>query len=315
MIDIKVVLMGRFAVWCGERPTEALNNRRARELLSYLLLHRGRPLLRESLAGVLWEDAPPDQARKYLRQALWLIQAVVQDGGGTDPGEGLQADAEWIQFDVCAGWEADVVRFEEATHRCHGIPGSFLDDLQCRVLERAVSSCRGQLLEGWYKDWCVFERERFENDLYAALEKLTACYQHRRDTERGLECARRILAIDPANEMARCHVMQLHMIAGNRTEALREYERCEMALKKELGVGPSSSTRALNQSIRDDRWNEFETSTSVTAGTRDDAHKHLMHLMKYVQKAKIALSEIEARVGRELPSGTPDAGLPELGGD
>lgn len=84
MPDMIIRLFGRFEVCCSGQPNAGLNARRARELFSYLLLHRNRPQQRETLAGLLWEDASPEQARKYLRQALWQIQTTLHaDGSGS----------------------------------------------------------------------------------------------------------------------------------------------------------------------------------------------------------------------------------------
>jgi DNA-binding SARP family transcriptional activator len=43
--------------------------------------------------------------------------------------------------------------------------------------------------------------------------------------------------------------MRLHQLAGNRTGALRQFERCRTALDEELGVGPGRLTRSLYEEI------------------------------------------------------------------
>lgn len=253
MVALTIRLFGRFDVFCGEQAKPALNNRAARELLCYLVLHRNHPQRRETLAGLFWEDSPPTHARKYLRQALWQIQSALRplaDCGGIQL---LEVDPEWIQLNSCDQLQVDVAQFEEAMRCCHGIPGAQLDDISRRRLEDAVCLYRGDLLEGWYQDWCLFERERFRNELLDALEKLVCWCESRYDSERGLAHAKRMLAVDPAREQVYRHVMQLHVLAGNRTQALREFQRCERVLMQELGVKPSQQTRALHESIRDAR--------------------------------------------------------------
>ncbi|MDQ1812056.1 BTAD domain-containing putative transcriptional regulator [Massilia sp. CCM 9210] len=253
MVALTVRLFGRFGIFCGDQANPALNNRAARELLCYLVLHRNHPQRRETLADLFWEDSPPEQARKYLRQALWRIQSAlrpVADCGGV---QALEVDPEWIQLNSCDQLQVDVAQFEEAMRCCHGIPGAQLDDIARRRLEDAVGLYRGDLLEGWYQDWCVVERERFQNELLDALEKLVCWCESRHDSERGLAHAKRMLALDPAREQVYRHMMQLHVLAGNRTQALREFQRCERVLMQELGVNPSQQTRALYESIRDGR--------------------------------------------------------------
>ena len=56
--------------------------RKARALLAYLALHPGRPVSRERLTGLLWGDRPDIQARASLRQAVFELKHLAQDGRG-----------------------------------------------------------------------------------------------------------------------------------------------------------------------------------------------------------------------------------------
>lgn len=307
MVALSVRLFGRFGAWCEDQPAQGLNARRAREVLSYLLLHRDRPHLRETLAGLLWEDAPPAQARKYLRQAVWQVQTALHLDAETNDAHQLQVDSEWIQLNSCSQLEVDVARFDDATRNCHGIPGSRLDDQQRQLLEDAVHLYRGDLLEGWYQDWCLLERERLQNALLDALEKLVACCEARSDCERGLAHAKRMLAIDPAREQVHCHIMRLHMLAGNRTQALREYQRCEKVLKQELDVTPSASTRALHQSIREGQGDSaWLDPNQMHTGTGEFPLNRLPALVDYLERLQSTFAGIAARLRQEFPS--PDSG-------
>jgi DNA-binding SARP family transcriptional activator len=303
MVALTIRLFGRFGAWCADQPVQGLNARRAREVLSYLLLHRNRPHLRETLAGLLWEDAPPVQSRKYLRQAVWQIQAALQLDGEAGESHPLQVDPEWIQLNSCRQLEVDVVRFDEAAVRCHGIPGSRLSDAERQQLEDAVALYRCDLLGGWYQDWCLFERERFQNALLETLEKLVACCEARGDSERGLAHAHRMLEIDPAREQVHCHIMRLHVLAGNRTEALREYQRCEKVLMQELNVKPSESTRALHESIRDGHCDTAWLGSNPThaSGTANFPLDRLPALVEYLERMQSTFAGIAARLRQEIP--------------
>jgi DNA-binding SARP family transcriptional activator len=303
MVALNVRLFGRFEAWYEGQPVQGLNARRAREVFSYLLLHRDRPHLRETLADLLWEDAAPAQSRKYLRQALWQVQAALQfDEEGSDL-HALQVDPEWIQLNSCSQIEVDVARFDEATRGCYGIPGSRLSDAQRQQLEGAVDLYCDDLLGGWYQDWCVFERERLQNAFLEALEKLVSCCEARGDSERGLAHAHRMLAIDPAREQVHCHIMRLHVLAGNRTEALREYQRCEKVLMQELAVRPSESTRALHESIRsgqcDSTWLGYNPIDA--AAMANLPLDRLSALVEYLEQMQSTFAGIVARLRQDMP--------------
>lgn len=310
MAALQVRLFGRFDLDRGHAPVPVLPARRARELLSYLLLHRDHPQRRELLAAQLWEDAPPAQAGKYLRQSLWQLQTALRHAlDGDDATSLLEVDPEWIQLNSCEELEADVIGFESAARHCHGIPGLRLDETRRRELEDAVSLYRGDLLEGWYQDWCLFERERLQNDYLDLLEKLVCACEARCENELGLVHARRILALDPAREQVHRHVMRLQHQAGNRTGALREFQRCERVLREELGVAPSHQTRALYEAIRDGRAVQPEgpadtRPVALPASPGSD-------LAELLVRARDLFSSIEARLRDEIAAPGQSADKPD----
>jgi DNA-binding SARP family transcriptional activator len=321
MITLTVRLFGRFGIRSERHSSVGPGARRAREVLSYLLLYPDRAHRREKLADLLWEDTPPEQARKCLRQALWQIQAALQredDGSGRFP---LEVDPEWIQLHSCNALQVDVHRFESAIHCCHGIAGPQLDDYQRHSLEDAVQLYRGDLLEGWEQGWCLAERERLQNELLDALDKLVTGCEARHDSERGLGYARRMLAADPAREQAHCHLMRLHLLSGNRTEALRAYQCCERLLMQELGVRPSEATRALHESIREGRsdspWSELALLDGAMASPMGllgadwggEASGRLPALADHLARVQSTLARIEARLRQEMSRGDEAGGL------
>ena len=301
MAFVRVRLFGRFDASCQGQPNTALNARRARELLSYLVLHRSQPQKRETLAGLLWEDTPPEQARKYLRQSLWQVQTALSLDADEATGCILEVDSDWIQLNACDHLNIDVTRFQEALCRCRGVAGAQLDDVARQLLEEAVGLYRGELLEGWYQEWCLFERERLQNELLDALEKLVCCCEARCDSERGLAHARRMLLIDPAREQVHRHLMRLHLLAGNRTEALRAFQRCEKVLLQEFGVKPSHQTVLLHESIRDERVDLH--GLPAIEGSSPGASDQVPDIMDMFRRAQSLLADIERRLRK-------DAGAP-----
>ena len=64
-----------------------------------------------------------------------------------------------------------------------------------------------------------------------------------------MQAAEDALALEPLRESTYQRLMQVHAGAGNRAEALTVYERCRRLLDQELGVPPSSETRAVHEQI------------------------------------------------------------------
>jgi DNA-binding SARP family transcriptional activator len=244
-----------FRKLAAERDGELLSDfeSKAQELLSFLLLYRQRPHLREALASVLWPESDPAQSKKYLRQALWQLQSAVDPPAGPQSGHLLLVESDWIRIDPAADVWVDVAHVEEAFTRTQGVPGHQLGGLHVQALRTAVSLYQGDLLEGWLQDWCLFERERLQNIYLTLLDKLMAYCEAQHQYDEGIGYGASILRLDRARERTHRRLMRLYARAGDRTAALRQYERCVATLAEELDVPPSQRTTILLERIRADR--------------------------------------------------------------
>jgi DNA-binding SARP family transcriptional activator len=226
-----------------------LEARKVQELLCYLLLHRQRPHYREALAGLLWADCSIAQSKSYLRKALWQLQTALDV-----PTEAavrlLTLDEEWIQINPAADLWLDVAEFETAYAGSKGIQGSALTAAQMKALRHAVGLYEGDLFEGCYQDWLLFERERLQQMYIAMLDKLMGYCETQGLYEEGILYGTHVLSYDQARERTHQRLMRLYYLAHDRTAALRQYDRCVAILMRELGVGPDEHTTALYEHIR-----------------------------------------------------------------
>lgn len=246
---LEVRLFGKFSVRHKDRELEGFDSRPVQQLFSYLLIHRRHHHHRETLAGFLWDASSTAQSKKYLRQALWQLQTAFDDSGLPSP---LDSDPEWIRLKPDTDLFLDVAAFEATFRKARGFHGRELPRPIIQELEACVEHYRGELLEGWYQDWCIFERERLQNIYLAVLDKLTDAHEDRGDYEIGLTYAMRILRYDRARERTHRRLMRLYYLAGDRTAALRQYATCVAALEEELGVAPARRTKILLERIRGD---------------------------------------------------------------
>lgn len=250
MSRLNISLFGKLDIRVDNQPITTLDKIKVQELLCYLLLYRQRTHTRESLAGLLWQYAQPKQARCYLRKALWQLQSALESEESLAECQILAVDAVWIGINPLAALLLDTAVVEKAYNGCEGIPGRQLNEEQVNRLKQAADVYKGDLLEGWYEDWCVYERERMQRMYLIILDKLVESCIARGEHERGLSFGNRILDYDVAHERTHRHLMRLHYLAGDRTNALRQFEKCEALLQKELGVSPSKRTVTLYHQIQ-----------------------------------------------------------------
>lgn len=249
MALLRTRLFGKFRADIDDRELSGLGSSHTRELICYLLVYRHRPHPRETLASLFWDTESTAQARKKLRQALWQLQAILAAHTAGGEQAWLEIDPEWVGLNAQAELWIDVAEFETAFRTVQGVYGRDLQPGQVSRLEEAVRLYRGDLLEGWYQDWCLYERERLQQMWLAILDKLLAYCEAHGLYEDGLAYGSLALRCDRAREKTHRRVMRLHYLAGDRTSAVRQHQRCVASLEHELGVSPSERTQALHRRI------------------------------------------------------------------
>ena len=310
MSVLSIHLFGKFSVQAGGRSLEGLEACKVQELLSYLLVRRERPHTRESLAGLLWGETSTEKSKKYLRQALWHLQSALE-GGGAGGGGGvgvdesgalLSAGHDWVRLNAdTAGVWLDVEVFERAFARAQGKAGRELDEETKRVVEQAVELYRGDLLEGWYQDWCLYERERLQNIYLVMLDKLISYCEAHREYEMGLLYGSIILRHDRAHERTHRRLMHLLHMSGDRTAALRQYERCVAALREELDVAPDRRTLALYQQIRLDQLEERVSPVEAEAEAKTHTPAVLLpEVLGRLQQLQRIMSDVQRRIQQDI---------------
>jgi len=286
-------LFGKFTVHRDAELVKGLDGAKEQELLSYLLVRRDHCHPREALAALLWGDSSTEKSRKYLRQALWHVQTVLEDHHTSGPPL-LSVAHDWVQLNLNSDTMLDVAVLEQAFAAARGISGEDLDRAAAEMLKSAIDLYRGDLLEGSYQDWCLFERERLQNMYLSILEKLMVFSKAHHDYEAGQGYASTILRFDPARESTHRQLMHLYCVAGNRTAALRQYERCVRALAEELEVKPQRSTILLYEKIRADQLDSSPAGEPLTQVSA------LQEALGHLKRFQGVLSLVQRKLQRDI---------------
>ena len=297
MSVIRFQLFGKFSARRDELALKGLDASKDQELLSYLLLRRDHSHPRETLAGLLWGDSSTNRSKKYLRQSLWHLHAALE--AGTIDRHVLLVEHDWVQINLQSELSLDVAEFEQAFTTTQGVPGKGLDSPHAQMLKDAVELYKGDLLDGWYQDWCLFERERLQNMYLHMLDKLMSYSQEHKEYETGQGYGSTILRYDRASERTYRRLMHLQYMAGDRTGALRQYERCVAALDEELGVKPERRTKALYENIRADG---IEKAASGVGQPASVPGATLPEVLGRLKKLQMILGAVQKRVQRDIQS-------------
>ena len=314
MSKLSIHLFGKFFVRRNEQVLEGFESRKVQELFCYLLLHRNNSLPRETLASLMWPDTTTAQSKKKLRQTLWHLQSALASQTDAVHDRALLVEPERVRINVEADLWLDVAVFEKTFEFVQSIAGQELDSQKVLALQNAVQLYQGPLLEGCYEDWCLYERERFQNMHLVMLEKLMSYCEVHHDYDAGMFYGTRIISCDRAHERTHRHLMRLHYLNGDRVAALRQFEQCAAILDQELGVKPSKRTIALYKQILTEQLVEPEpTSTPAEAQPASELSTsplietlgHLAQLREFLANLQNQVQQSIQKVERALNNSNP----------
>jgi DNA-binding SARP family transcriptional activator len=298
MATLCVQLLGKFCVRRDSRILLGFDVRKVQELFCYLLLHRNRPHPREVLADVLCADAPPLQAKKILRHSLWQLQVALGDQADLGDDRVLLVEPDWIQFNTAAQHWLDVGVLEHAFSIVRDIWGQQLDPLKVQKVREAIQLYHGDLLEGWYHDWCLLERERLQGIYLALLDRMMDYSEVCGEYEAGQTYGAEILRYDLAREHTHRRLMRLYYLSGNRTAALRQFERCTTALHDELGARPAKRTVELYKQISaDEGFGETYTAENEHMDGELAPSTSLLDTLRSIQQV---LGDVQRRLNASI---------------
>ena len=245
MVELR--LFGHPELRVQGRPLVLPLPHKALALLYYLALAE-QPVGRETLATLLWPEAPTPTAKHSLRNLLSVLRKAVGDGLAiTHRTVALQA--EHIQ-------SIDVVTFQQGVAAMQNVQAR-AQSPDLALWQATLDLYRGEFLAGFYihqsepfEEWTTLRREYLRKQLITNLLALSEAYAATAATEPALACLDRLLEIDSQNEAAYARQIQLLLTVGRRTEALQRYERYRKMLADEFNMTPSPALTALLTELR-----------------------------------------------------------------
>jgi DNA-binding SARP family transcriptional activator/tetratricopeptide (TPR) repeat protein len=274
---VGIAMLGRFEVVVDGAVVapRGWTRRHAALLVKVLALSPGHRLHREQVIDLVWphdslDDAAPKlhKAAHYARKATGCTSAIVlrDDTVVLFPGADVVVDA--LVFDELAR--------------------GAVADRDVDAAERALGIYTGELCpDDIYDDWAAVRREQLRVRRLELL-RIAGRWQELAD-------------LDPGDERAHLELMRRHAANGDRHAALREFERLDRNLRRELGVAPGAEARALRDRLLADK---SPAAASARALVGRDAE------LAAVERALLDASTGRART--VLVSGPPGIGKSAL---
>jgi DNA-binding SARP family transcriptional activator len=183
---------------------------------------------------MFWPESDAESARHALRQSLYHLR------------QGLEG-RHWID-----------ARIQELI--VHGDVGAdataFRDAVECGDAERAVRLYRGPFLDGVHltnlrswENWVDSRRAKYARFFRRACRGLVNIRIAARDLAGAVAVAERWIAPDPTDDEAQHSLISALALAGERAEAIRQYETYARLLEPD-GLEPLDETRHLVDGLR-----------------------------------------------------------------
>ena len=270
-----------------------LGGPKQRALLAIFLMEANRVVSSDRLIAALWDEAPPETARKALQ--VYVSKLRKQFGK-----ERLETKAPGYLLRLGPD-ELDLARFRRLQQE-----GEF---------EEALSLWRGPpLAEFAYERFAQAEIERLEELRLACLEE-----RIERDLARGrhVELVGELDALVreyPLRERIRGQLMLALYRSGRQAEALEAYQAARHALVEELGIEPERALRDLHQAVlKQDSSLDLVATTEEADEAAERSRSAFVGRTRELAELTAALDE--ALVGRGrlvLLAGEPGIGKSRL---
>lgn len=225
-VTVQLFLFGRFQLHQNGLEI-TLPTRKVESLLAYLALHPGFHS-REKIAALFWGDVSDEQARASLRGALPALRKLL--------GPCLLANREAIALVPDVSFWVDV----HALHTAMKQP----------VSPESLPLYRDELLRDCYDEWVLPLRQQWQEKFVVWLWQGAQLAHAQTAYQQAITLGQHLLVVEPAHEQAYQLLMHCYHALGDRSAALRQYDRCVQLLNQELGVKPSSQTVELLQRIK-----------------------------------------------------------------
>jgi len=249
MTTLKIHLFGGMRITHADWTDEVKMTPAVQALFAYLLLYRHRIHRREFLANLFWGDYCDDRARGSLSTVLWRLRSALETGDTTRETYLLSTPMGDVGFNDKSDHWLDVAVFEEQVNQIISRPVQALEAHDIHKLENGIQLYAGELLEGFYDDWALRERERLRALHLKGLAHLMRIFSHNKAFEKSIAYGRQILHRDPLREEIHRDVMRLYLESGQRSMAIQQYKTCCKILDAELGIPPMEETQAVYSSI------------------------------------------------------------------
>jgi DNA-binding SARP family transcriptional activator len=243
--------LGRFELLRDGQAVAAANGRvQAMTLLKLLISSPRQSLLKDQIAESLWPDA--QRQGSNIRMVVLKLRDFLKPDRGSGDEAWVIAEGDGYRLAWQGVMKIDSLLFEEELARGESAHRQGDLDAAREAYKRAAAQYKGEYLpEDLYEPWAERRRESLREAWAGCLTRIGDLEMRLGEAASALHWYARIFEDDPSNEIVFQKMLKCYIQLGDRTEALRQYERFRKRLSTDLELQPGTQTEALVRDIRE----------------------------------------------------------------
>ena len=247
---VEIYTLGQFVVRKGKKTLSQNASRSYRlwDLYKYLLSHRGKGILPESIVEILWPDQNYSDPRGALRTPIYRLRQIFSD----NPGE-----KRLISFSHgCYSWNTDAAYWldvEEFESLCIRGRECRRDDpgVALEFFRKAIMLYKGEYLpECSYQDWVLPLRNYYRRLYLESVLELTDLLWGIGNYQEMLKICEAAILLEPLEETLHVRFLKALLKENKIKQASSHYQYVTALLYKEMGIKPSAAMREVFHHIQ-----------------------------------------------------------------
>jgi DNA-binding SARP family transcriptional activator len=249
---LRIETLGGFQLFRGDSPIQ--ENRwdriQPKQLLKAIVSYGGHNIPREILIDELWPEESPKAADSNFKTTLQRLRKTLEPSTDKDFSSSyihlhdkfVFLDPELCQVDV--DQFLSLLKVGDEKEKKGDMKGAL------SLYVEAAEMYKGDFVpEELYAPWADKKREELRAKYIELLNKMAKLHERQGAIKKAADCYKKAIQADPLLEESYQKLMTVYSAKGMYSEALRTYEDCKKALKKELKTLPDSTTTAIHKKV------------------------------------------------------------------
>ncbi|MCG7336601.1 response regulator [Sporosarcina sp. ACRSM] len=236
---LKINCFDEFAVYYHETPVK-WKTAKVKELFAFFISNLNTYLNRDMIIDMLWTGIDYAKAKIQLHTAISHLRKTLEANGS--PGTLTFSNQSYIL--KLHNFQCDAIELERALDEY-----DVVNRMNIQQFEQLVQQYSGDYMEKNGYEWATIKAQNLRQKLLQLLQNMVDFYHENEDSVKKQHYLQLLLHYNPYSEQVLQQLMQQHILAGNRGDAVKLYHDFKKLLLEDLGILPSRATNELYESI------------------------------------------------------------------